>query len=240
MSVLDFLLDIIYPSGNRCSYCGDMLLAEEINGLCPTCLSEIEIVRDYCRCCGRKLKEGEVCGDCRGSRPLFDQARGVSIYRGLIKDLLLRFKYYHAVDLVRPLGALLYYYFRKYYLEYSIDYIIPIPLHRERLEMRGYNQAKLLAQYLHDRTGIPLLTGFLLREINTAPLFNLNLKERAVVLSGVFSIEDSENIRGKSVLLVDDILTTGSTVNEVSCLLKEEAKVKRVYVLTVSTARLRS
>lgn len=232
---------MIYPPQKRCLNCGQKITRIEIRGICADCLAKVDFVVNYCHKCGREI-EASLCGDCRKKLPAFEQARSVAVYQGIIRDFILQFKYYGNTDLSRPLSHFLMLYFYEYYGDLSIDYIIPVPLHGKRQKMRGYNQAELLARELKREMGIPVLTDYLLRVKNTRPLYNLNQKERQQALDGVFALReesvDTDEIAGSNILLLDDIFTTGTTVNEASLLLNEEGRVEHIYVLTLATATL--
>lgn len=235
------IMDIIYPPQNKCLNCNIVIKRKEIRGICADCLSKIDFVLNYCNVCGREL-ESSLCKDCEERLPAFDRARSVAVYQGIIRDLILQFKYYDRSDLVIPLSDLLTLYFCEYYVNLSIDYIVPIPLHEKRKKERGYNQAGLLAQELEKEIKIPVLSNYLLRVKNTCPLYNLNLSERRQTLKGGFKLKKDnvckQKVRDSTILLIDDIFTTGTTVNEASLVLKDKGGVGHVYVLTLATASL--
>jgi competence protein ComFC len=238
MGIWHRLLEIIYPERPHCLYCNSPLFFPEVTGLCSQCLSRIEFIRSYCPCCGRESSTGgQLCSICRGRSYYFKQARSVAVYNGVMRDLILRFKYEHNLRLQQPLSDLLYLYFLHYYTNISIDCIIPIPLHPERRRERGFNQAEVLANLLGKRVNIPVITGILQRAKNSLPLFNLGSEERYLAIRNSFKVINTD-LKGKSILLLDDIFTTGTTVNEASRVLKKQGDVKTVYVLTLATAKL--
>jgi competence protein ComFC len=119
--------------------------------------------------------------------------------------------------------------------DYSVDVMVPVPLHIRRLRERGFNQALLLAKELNTRTGIPYAERALKKVKDTSVQIALKKKERKKNLKGAFQVKDHEAIQGKTVVLMDDVYTTGATVNECSRTLLE-AGADRVAVLTVSRA----
>lgn len=118
----------------------------------------------------------------------------------------------------------------------NIDLIVPVPLHRSRKAERGYNQAELLAKYLSSKLGIPLNSRNLIRTKATKIQNKLSRHEREQNLKDAFIIRQSNVFKDKRILLVDDIFTTGATVNECSRILME-CGVKEVYVITIATGR---
>ena len=240
MNLLNFLLDLIYPPQPVCLYCGQRLSFPEIKGLCSDCLAGIEFISNYCDVCGKKLilEDKEVCKNCQQQTYYFDRARSVAIYDGIFRELIMEFKYEGRKELSKVLVELLYLYFKEYYNNLSIDVIIPVPLHPKRRQIRGYNQAQLLAAGIHEKIKVLLRTDCVLRVKNNPPLYTLNSVQRQQILEDGFTINNDINIEGKNVLLIDDILTTGSTVNQVSSILKKQGRVNQVYVLTLATGQV--
>lgn len=240
LKVWSSILDMVYPERERCFNCGARLFFPEIKGLCPECLGKIDFINYYCLHCGRVISSEKpaLCRLCRSKPFNFNLARSVALYDGMMRELILKFKYGHILELKEPLSELLTLYFYHYYDNYRIDYLIPIPLHAKREEERGYNQAGVLADFLGKKCRIPVLTGALLRTKNSQPLYNLGPEERGRVIRGSFALADREKIKDKVILLIDDILTTGATVNEASLVLKEKGGIKSVYVLTLATGRI--
>ncbi|MFW6380930.1 MAG: phosphoribosyltransferase family protein [Bacillota bacterium] len=241
-----WLLDLIYPRPLRCQGCGRVPDFEEIGGICQQCLSQIDFNQRpgaiICWNCGRRLvtncqgkQLSRVCSDCRQQETFYDRARAVAIYRGKIRQLILQFKYQGQQQLGQPFGEMLTIYFQEYFQGLGVDLLLPIPLYPERRRERGYNQAELLARELATRTGVKLEEGLLVRESATPPLYALPQRERKQVIQGVF--EATTGFKNSCVLLVDDIFTTGTTVNEASRVLKEKGA-DHVYVLTLATAHL--
>ncbi len=242
MGLLSSLLNMVYPKPKVCLYCGATYLSSEVYGLCGNCLGQISFIDTNCQQCGRGIinNEKELCKECQTSIYYFDNARSIGIYKGLLRDIILQLKYDHYLDLKEPLIELLYIYFKYYFQSQLIDYIIPVPLHQDRLKKRGFNQAELLARGLAQKTGLPLLTGVITRVKNNPPLYDYTPEERQRFIKGSFQVEGKTKgvIENSSVLLIDDILTTGTTVNEASYILKTTAAVNDVQVMTITSARL--
>jgi len=236
MNLGRYLLNIIYPQKNICLLCGQNLLFPEVTGLCSDCLQKIYFVEHYCNVCGRVIGENNSCEYCQKKDWNFEEARGIAEYRGIMKELILHFKYFNQTELVEPLGDILSIYFDYYYSNKRINYIIPVPLHKMKKEIRGYNQAALLADNLQKHTKLPVLDNYLIRKKESPPLYDLGWVQRKKVIKGVFDLrENNINLSGANVILIDDIFTSGSTVNEASNILHNKARVNKIYVLTLAT-----
>ncbi len=236
MKIFKLLLDIIYPYQPKCLYCGQDLKLPELKGLCNNCISQIEFIDNYCPLCGEK-NNNNFCIYCQNKNIYYDKVRAVGYYTGILRDLILNFKYNGEIELADSLGELLYLYYQNYFHKLSIDFLLPIPLHYNRKKIRGFNQAYLLAQKLYEYSSIPLLNDYLVRVRNNPPLFQFSYKKRKELLKNIFAIKQNYSISGSTVLIIDDIFTTGSTINQASFLLKEKQKVKNVYALTLGISR---
>ena len=165
----------------------------------------------------------------------FEVHRSSGLYEGALKEAIHTFKYGGVFPLVRFLGDLLQPTLQTLSQDYFVDVMIPVPLHIRRLRERGFNQALLLVKELNRRIGIPYEERALKKIKDTPVQIALKKRERRKNLTGVFQVKDTGTIKGKSVVLVDDVYTTGTTVNECSrALLKAGAE--RVAVLTVARA----
>lgn len=184
--------------------------------------------------CGKPLRDEteEYCTDCRNRKSYIRQGRSVWSHSGPVPGAVYRFKYQNkrrygkvfAGEMDRCCGSLL--------KRWDIDEIIPIPLHPSRKRMRGYNQAEILASALSDLTGIPVRKDVLLRIKKTKPQKQLDSMERRSNLEGAFAVK-KEWTPCRNVLLIDDIYTTGSTVERSAKMLKK-AGGENVYFLTIS------
>ncbi len=149
-----------------------------------------------------------------------------------MREAIHRFKYSNSQDLVAPLGEMMVSYWQE--VSFSADLIIPVPLHTRRLRERGYNQAALLARELGKGVGLPVLEDALVRVRETSPQVDLNAKERQENVRGAFHCP-TDRLAGKSVLLVDDVYTTGATLEACSLALKQQG-VGTVWALTLARA----
>jgi ComF family protein len=179
------------------------------------------------------------CSDCLTKEPAFDFAWCACLYDDPLKSLIHQFKYNQGTFLRHLFHHVIISFIKTYHLDtQQFDFIVPIPLHPTRYRERGYNQAELLAGALARTLTIPL-KRCLIRWRYTPSQALLAQKERWTNISGAFKINGHNNIRGKAILLVDDLLTTGATVNEAASTLKE-AGARRVGVLTLAITPLRS
>lgn len=184
------------------------------------------------------MPQGFLCGDCRTVLPHFDRVFSAAIYDGVMKEAIHQFKFSRKFGLGAPLAHLL-----LTQLQGKIEYskyhaILPVPLHRSRSRQRGYNQAEILAKVVAKTHHLTLMTRNLIRVRRTAAQWQFsNKRERLENVKNAFQLRFPEQIRDKHLLLIDDIFTTGSTVNECAKTLKH-AGAASVVVLTVSRAGL--
>ena len=216
--------------------------------LCPACTSGfLPVESPQCSRCGMvfKSRQGEdhVCGECLDSPKRFQIARSAGIYKDALMAVIHCFKYKGKTQLARPLGALLFTAFINFWDKMSMDLIVPVPLHVKKMRMRGFNPPFLLvkdwlciAECLHvELPDIPIDINVLDRRRWTEPQTGLGRKERLANIKNAFHIRNGSEITGKRILLVDDVYTTGATVNECTkVLLKGGAG--HVDVLTLSRA----
>lgn len=237
MKILAKILNFILPP--RCAVCGKILNTDK--GVCDKCIKEIEFLKaPICHRCGHSLTEATsqtdnylLCGQClRNKRQVFRLSRSAFIYDDFSKKLILDFKFYDHTELA-PLLAKMMYVAGSDIFASSVDVIIPVPLHYTRLLWRKYNQSSLLAKELSSLTGIPTNNFILRKTRRTKPQTECSGAIRLKNLKNAFVIKNANLIRGKRVLLIDDVLTTGATLKECSLALKR-AGAKSVDWLTVA------
>jgi ComF family protein len=227
----------IYPP--TCADCGIPLHSDRSGPFCPDCLRTLELISEpYCPVCGvpytTEIPNPHLCGDCLGGIHYFDRARSTGSYRGSLREVLHRFKYGGRTSLARPLAQMLTAPGKHLAQLHKIDRIIPVPLHPKRLRQRGFNQASLLARRLGSALKISVDYASLKRSRWTEPQTGLTRRQRAANVRGAFGLKAPEKVRGKGVLLLDDVLTTGETVNQCVRVLKRDGGAKEVVVLTVA------
>jgi ComF family protein len=185
------------------------------------------------------MPERNKCYWCKQRSFAFTEARAVGIYRGKLRHLLLRFKFKGMWQLAQPLAALLAWQIKRRPFAFLPQAIVSVPLSPQKERKRGYNQASLLAQSLAVRLQLPCYSQALHKTSDTLPQTRLKHKARRENLRHAFALNDSDYARKlehKTVLLVDDVLTTGTTSHECAAVLRREAKVTRVCVAAVARA----
>jgi len=229
-----FLLDFVLPP--RCANCSMRVVSH--GHLCPSCWGTLRpLAAPFCTHCALPFEfdgsVGDVCGGCLQKAPAFDWARAAVLYDDLGRKMVLQLKYSGAAAAVPAMtqmmiGAL---------VGVDADVIIPVPLHRRRLLKRRFNQSQLLAADLARRMDIPLDTFSLVKYRATESQGGLNKKARFknVQASFVVAADRCSQITGKSIMLVDDVLTTGATASACASALK---KAGAVSVGVVTYARV--
>jgi ComF family protein len=207
------LLDLLLPP--RCLACGAVVAAEAL--LCAACWPRVAFLAPpFCACCGLPFAHeqgpGALCGGCAGRAPSFQRARAVFRYDEASRGLILAFKHGDRLDAVPAFARWLSAAGAELLAEAAL--LVPVPLHRRRLFQRRYNQAALLAQALGRSSGLPVATRLLLRRRNTPSQGHLNPAQRRRNVAGAFAVAPGAEARlaGLRVLLVDDVLTTGATL----------------------------
>jgi len=233
---LSGLADLLFPP--KCVICGAAL---ESDGLCDACLTQVSFIEHpMCPRCGMPypVEEGvdHLCSDCIndiGGGRHFSVARSVGIYKDNILELVHRFKYGRKLSAGRFLGSMMAARAETLFDIRDYDVVIPVPLHREKLKQRGFNQSLLLAREIAGEFDLPVDLGALKRVRDTGPQVSLGGDKRRENVRGAF--EAADLIKGKKVLLIDDVLTTGSTVRECSRALVEKGALT-VAVYTAARA----
>jgi ComF family protein len=230
------ILLFIYPP--TCAGCGEPVSPTEPLEFCPSCRESLDLVRGpSCPTCGIPLSPeapgGYECGSCLEGLYRFDRARSAGTYRGLLREVIHRFKYDGHISLARPLAQLLLPAARELRALHEIDVVLPVPLHPRRLRERGFNQAALLARRIGGSLKIPVEYRALWRLRWTEPQIGLTSRERAENVRGAFGLTKKELVRDRTVLLVDDVFTTGETVDQCVRELKRGGA-REVVVVTVA------
>jgi len=214
--------------------------------LCSDCLTSFEPVRSpLCERCGVMFKspvgEDHLCSDCLRQPDSFRRARAAGVYSGALMELVHHLKYRACFVLIDPLGQLLQETFQLHWLSGEIDMVLPIPLHARRWRQRGFNQAQMLVdawakaerRSARDRYRFPKARDIFVRSRPTAPQTGLGRPERRRNIRGAFRVVDRAAVKGRSILLVDDVYTTGATAAEAARELKENGA-EAVDVLTIA------
>jgi ComF family protein len=240
---LQIALDFIFPA--ECVYCHGFLGDQRVAIFCRSCWDAIRLItKPTCPKCGQpyptetvlRYTPHFVCGDCRKTPPFFDRVMAITFYQDVLQEAIQQFKFHHKTSLGKPLAHLM-----LTHLTPDVDLspyqaILPVPLHKIRQRQRGYNQAAILAKILAQHFHLPLLTNNLIRIRHTHSQALLKgRKERQENVKNAFQVVNPSVLQDKQVILVDDVMTTGATVNECAKTLKQ-AGVKSVLVLALSRA----
>jgi competence protein ComFC len=206
-------LELLYPP--KCGVCGRM----GEHPLCATCRAGFEDLEPpVCDRCGLEVspKGPALCKKCEGGEVhYFTKARAAGRYCGPLRQAILNLKYGEKPQLARPLGLYLAAYLQTSpFSSAKIDLVVPVPLHGSRLRQRGFNQSGLLAQEVGKTIGLPVHEAVLRRTRRTKPQAELSASDRAANIRDAFSVADALTVQGRTVLLIDDILTTCHTVDE--------------------------
>ncbi|MEA3432668.1 MAG: ComF family protein [candidate division WOR-3 bacterium] len=227
MHLLKDLIDLILPP--ICYICKRRLKSEE-NIICNDCYSRIRLLSPpYCERCGRPLSTPDikVCNTCIIERHPCSYIRGISPYDGIAEHLITLLKYNGKIGTAKILGKLMIQAILKEEIYRNCNVIVPVPLHTTRTRERGYNQAELLGKELSVELNIPLVFDALIRVRATPSQTKLPSEKRATNVKDAFVVNKQriELIKDKTILLVDDVLTTGATLNECArTLLKGDVK----------------
>ncbi len=229
------MIDTVLPP--RCTGTGEIVDAQGM--ISPAFWSQLQFIESpFCKVCGipfsfKIANDETLCAACIKQEPTFNLSRSAVIYNEASRKIILAFKYgdrLHSVHTFTPwlIRA------GKTLIEQS-NFIIPVPLHRRRLRERRFNQSALLAQEIAARTKKPHIPDALLRIRHTQPQQGLNAKERNKNVRGAFAVKEShlKILKGKNILLIDDVFTSGATLNECARILKSAGTAK-VNVLTIA------
>lgn len=235
-------LDLVFPA--LCPVCEATLGTGRRDPLCGHCWGAITRLGDpWCDVCGAasplaapfderppRMAPAHPCAACRTSPPHYDYARSAAVYEGGLRDAVHALKFSGRRALANPLGDLA---FEECGVSFSgpIDALIPVPLARDRERERGFNQAALLARRIGQHVGVPTRSSWLTRSRPTRPQSDLSAAERRANVRDAFRASD--RVAGRHVVLVDDVLTTGATLDACARALRA-AGARRIGVLTVA------
>lgn len=231
---LDSCLDVLFPP--RCAVCNVHQARCDVMRICEGCKERVrEVEGPVCSICGMELyaygATNPICGECLENKPPFEFARSLFYYNDEIRTLLSNLKYKKDTSVLSAIGELV---SNCDLSAYEVcDYIVPVPLHKKRLQQRGFNQALLLAKVCFGSSDTRIKTTLLERTRNTPPQVTLGGKERRKGLKNAFAVTPGLDIIGATVCLVDDVYTTGTTVFQCSRELLSNGAAK-VIVLTLA------
>ena len=244
------IIDIIYPP--RCPICRKFLWKESLEKddmsvyFCRTCLADFQkITPPFCPICGCPfvlgIAENHLCEDCLRSRPFYETAAAPFLYKGSLMKAIHQFKYGARSYMAGFLGPLLAQFAESWVSENfggELDnlFVIPVPLHAKKLRERGFNQSLLLAKHVARQLYSELNFLSLRRIKYTLPQTGLGRKERRKNVRGAFQLKNFDAVKGKTVLLVDDVSTTGNTLNECARVLKKSGCKKVICLVPARTS----
>ncbi len=212
-----FALDFALPP--RCAGCGAVVA--EVGLFCASCWPEIEWLAGGCGRCGLPLRstEAELCAGCLAGGGRLDRIRAAVAYDERARSLVLRLKYGRKTALARVMAG----YMQRPLRDLPPDaLLVPVPLHRSRLWSRGFNQAALIAAVLARGSGHQADPFVLERRRRTPKLKGMTVAERKQTVRGAFALRAGKDVRGRHLILVDDVYTSGSTAEACARLLKRK------------------
>ena len=239
------LFAALFPSD--CRLCGTPLVNISRLPVCLECISTVLPIRvGTCEICGEgmatlarpelaRLEEDQTCDACRETRPHFEKACAYGSYDGELRDLIHLLKYEQVTPAAKVLGGILATAIAKLGILRPV-LVIPVPLHSSKRRQRRFNQAELIARAALKRMAIPgaeLATNLLVRQRATVSQIGLTRPQRAENIRGAFRVQHPEKLSGRDILLVDDVLTTGTTASECARVLRR-AGAEKVWVATVA------
>jgi ComF family protein len=203
------VLDFALPP--RCAGCGTIVA--DLHSFCADCWTKVEFLGESgCATCGIPLEatDADTCGACIAQPPRIERTRAAVVYDELSRSIALRLKYGRKVALARTMAR---------YMTPLVQaggeptILVPVPLHRTRLWHRGFNQSVLVARELARSTGLRTDPHLLKRVKRTPALKGMSLSQRRKLVAGAFQVDPKADLQGRTIVLVDDVLTTGSTAN---------------------------
>ena len=239
--IFEYIKKFIFPS--RCVICDKVLSFGnnlESNYLCPNCKNSLEFIRKpTCVKCGAMIDEtdGTLCSRCKNNKELeYEYGFGLLRYNDSLKESLHRIKYNGKKEYLEFYGKCIAKSYKNLFKEINADYLVPVPIHKKRFKERNYNQASVLSHSISKELckygiSIPVNEYLIFRTKNTKVLNKLDGIDRGKELNDAFKIRDLSNI--EKIILVDDIYTTGTTINTIASLLKLSG-VKKVYFVSIA------
>ena len=230
-NILNWIKDMIYPKS--CPMCDVVLKRDEL--ICKRCNKKLKyIVEPKCKKCGRGLDDvrKEYCGDCGRGLHVYDSGIAAFVYDDMVSHSIYRFKYHNRRTYAEFYGAAIAYKYREQIRRWDADVIIPVPIYKKKLKKRGFNQAALIGRELGKKLCIPVDEKYLSRVVNTKPQKEMSGLDRKKNVEKAFKIVENV-VKYKKIILVDDIYTTGSTIDACARVLLA-AGVEEIYFVSLS------
>jgi ComF family protein len=243
-TLLRSVFSVFFPSD--CRICRTPLTNISRVPVCEDCLAEIRPVRaPQCILCGDRLTSAQLlmgdgrCVGCRDHQPAFDRALSFAEYEGTLRGLIHLLKYENVTPAATPLGQKLAEVVSELLAgrSESVPMLVPVPLHKDRRRTRGFNQAELIARAAakHFDGKVEIAPELLVRHRETISQVGLSREERIENMRDAFRVVDRKRVAGRTVILIDDVMTTGTTLSECARVLKQ-AGAERVWAATVARA----
>ncbi|HUN56358.1 MAG TPA: ComF family protein [Smithella sp.] len=233
---LNDISEVVFPP--RCLGCAEILHPVSGQIFCPDCGDKIKFITgDICHICGTTFPDSparsHLCGDCLENKIYFSCARAVFSYENFILNAIHQFKFKRNISAGEILASFMagFSFPDIDFADYSL--LIPVPLHIKRLRERGFNQSLVLARAVGKKRQIPVNFSVLKRRRFTLTQTGSNREERKENIKGAFEVTNPKKIAGKNIILVDDVYTTGATINECAKTLVK-AGARKIAVLTLA------
>lgn len=231
--MLEKVFDVFFPRNIKCVACNKELFNNK-SGLCKSCLNKVGIISGCtCMYCGKPIEdEVAICISCEKKRFFFKRGYSILSYNDFNKKLILQYKYHRKTYLAYYFAKMIFYQLRDQLRD--VAYVTYVPLHKTKLKKRGFNQSEILANYLAGF--LKIKTYKILNKVKpTKSLKNLNKYQREVEIRGSFEI--AKEVAAHKILLVDDVFTTGATLNECSKVIYEQLLCD-IITVTIMSGRL--
>lgn len=235
------VFNILFP--NHCIICKNIIQSDKINYICLDCINKLSYIHrdDYIRCnrCGRIIDTKDSTCICSYENIYFDECKSMLYYDDKTSNLIHKMKFSHRYLICKDFAVMLSFYYKDYINKF--DVVSFVPLGKNRLLERGYNQSELIARHISKIINIPLIENIIIRKKESKPLSMIKGKElREKAIKNAFKINQKYKFNDNkkiNILIIDDVFTTGSTLNEMSLELRKLEFIERIGVLTVASAR---
>lgn len=231
--VKELLFDLLFPK--RCPIC-DEIIGFGKGYICKSCRESIHFIgKDFCMKCGKPLEgEEEYCFDCKSRRHSYHRGAAVFEYHS-IAPAIYRFKYGGRQEYAEFFGRCMAERLGEQIKQWNPQALVPVPIHRSRRRIRGYNQAELLAEVLSRQIEIPVKKNLIIRIKKTVPQKALNDRERQNNLKKAFKILKND-VKLNTIVIIDDIYTTGNTIDSMADVLRE-AGIEKIYYAALAIGK---
>lgn len=238
--MLQAIIDMIYPV--RCPVCSDIVTPKD-RKICIPCEKKLQLISEpRCKKCSKPIEQDqrEYCSDCERKDYHFEYGYSVWVYDSAIKKSISDYKYRHKKEYAKYYIQEVVKNYGDWIIQLAPDALVPVPIHRSKYRERGYNQAEILAKGIGKELNIPVLSHLLIRNKKTLPQKQLSDKERLQNLREAFGfnkgLAESYPKKLDRLLLVDDIYTTGSTIEACTNILKQNG-ISHIYFITLCVGK---